>query len=426
MKKCIIFLLAVCLLLGGCSAVTPAASKVAKPPASEPQAEYYAPYYPDPSLSRLQAEVTYRSDAYATLGRLNNRYGGWAQGLYETVTASDLALCSLSAPNLQWIRMAFSLGEGQPTEVFTLYENNLMVVEHPSVGKQSCTVPAGTYTAVLTYLDAVRQEQSRYFTLSPQYNDDDGYHPACYTLYNKKGKAVVSKQTAAVTPTVELVGEGLVRVTDPDGTRLYEPYTGRKSVLSAGPTDLWGDRWAVCDGQGVYVYTLFGTTPLCRVYVTATADNPSPVQSLTFSDDGASLHVVVRNAAGSLYDRTLTVQEEIDGGVLRILGDWRQQLTAATEMEEQTFAYNVLKKLRHKEQELGFLLSGSLLGHLQVGQTDYLLCELGHWVTAEDGSVSHYETAGHLMVPSGQYAGYVAVLTDNELSWDTNDDWFKK
>jgi hypothetical protein len=171
---------------------------------------------------------------------------------------------------------------------------------------------------------------------------------------------------------------------------------------------------------------LFGTTPLCRLYVASTEDNASPVQSLTFSDGGDRLHVVVRNAAGTLYDRTLTVQEEIDGGWLRMLGDWRQELTAVTEMEEQTFAYNVLEKLHHKEKELGFPLSGALLGHLQVGQTDYLLCELGHWATNAEGVISHYEQVGYLMVPSGQYAAYAATVEDNELSWDTADDWFKK
>lgn len=428
MKKWIFLLLTLCVLLSGCAAVmeptTPA--KVAKPPAPEPAAEYYVPHFADPTLRQFRADVTYRSDAYPTLGRLNNLYLGWAQGLYETITATDLALTTLSAPNLQWIRMAFSLGDGQQAEVFTLYENNLVVTEHPTRGKSSATAPAGTYTAVLTYLDTVRQEQSRYFSLSPQYNNDDGYHPASYTLYDAKGKVVVSKKTATVTPMVEMVGEGLVRVTDPDGTRVYEPYTGRKSVVSSGPTDLFGDRLAVSDGEGVYVHSLFGTTPLCRLYVTATAENPTPVQSLVFSDDGESLHVVVRNAAGTLYDRTFGVQEEIDGGTLRILGDWRQTLTAVTEVEEQTVAYNILKKLRHKEAELGFLLSGTLMGHLQMGQTDYLLCELGHWVTDESGALSHYETVGWVMVPSGLYAAYDAVLTDNELSWDTQNNWFKK
>ena len=425
MKKCIGLLLALCLLLGGCRLPLPThtPAKVAKPPAPEAPAEYYVPFYTDPSHRHLRADVTYRSDAYSTLGRLNNLYGGWAQGLYEKVATDTLCLSTLSAPDLQWIRRAFSVGATEQTEVFTLYENNLVVTEHPVEGKRSCTAPAGTYAAVLAYLDEIRQEQSRYFALSPEHNDDNGYHEASYTLYNAKGKAVVSKKTAAVTPTVELVGEGLVRVTDPDGTRLYEPYTGRKSVVSEGPTDLWGDHFAVSDGKGIYVHSLFGTKPLCRIYV---AEGITAVSRLRFSADGESLHITVRNAAGSLYDRTLSVQEEIDGAVCRVLGDWRSALVPATEKEEQTTAYDILKKLRHKEKELGFLFSGTLLGHLQVGQTDYLLCELGHWVTDDAGGVAAYETVGYLMVPADLSAGYVAILEDNELSWDTDDDWFKK
>ena len=424
MKKCILLLAVLCLLLGGCQLpTTQQPSKVAKPPAPEPEAEYYTPHYADPSLRSLQADVTYRSDAYTTLGRLNNLYGGWAQGLYETITAHPLTLSKLSAPNLQWIRMAFFADAGDQTEVFTLYENNLLVVEHPTTGKHSCTLPAGTYAAVLAYLDGVRQEQSRYFALSPEHNDNDGYHEASYTLYNEKGKAVVNKKTANLTPTVELVGEGLVRVTDLDGTRLYEPYSGRKSVVSKGPTDLWGDRFAVSDDEGVYIYSLFGTQPLCRIYV---AQGVTTVSRLRFSADGASLHIAVRNAAGTRYDRTVAVQEEIDGGTMRLLGDWRESLTPATEKEEQITAYNILKKLRHKEKELGYLFSGTLLGHLQMGDTDYLLCEVGQWMTDTDGTVSQYELVGYLMVPVDLYAGYAATVEDNELRWDTDDDWFKK
>ena len=422
MKKCIVLWLTLCLLLGGCSLPLPTqqSSQAAKAPAPEPPPEYYTTYYADPSLRSLQADVTYRSDAYTTLGRLNNLYGGWAQGLYELLTAQPLPLSKLSAPNLGWIRMAFSTGEGEQTEVFTLYENNLLVTEHPKAGKRSCTVSAGTYATVLAYLDGVRQEQRRYFSLSPQHNNDEGYHEASYTLYNAKGKAVVNKKTAAVTPTVEMVGEGLVRVTDSDGTRLYEPYTGRKSVVSQGPTDLFGDRLAVTDGHGAAIYALFGTKPSYRLY---TAD---AVESLRFSADGESLHIRVRNAVGTRYDRTVSVQEEIDSGVVRLLGEWREMLTPATEKEEQTDAYNILKKLRHKEAEFGFYLSGTLVGRLQIEDTDYFLCELGHWATDESGAVSHYEVVTYLMVPTDLRVGYVATSEDNELSWDTQNDWFRK
>ena len=131
---------------------------------------------------------------------------------------------------------------------------------------------------------------------------------------------------------------------------------------------------------------------------------------------------------GAKAQTVFTVNYSVDGGeAVEARSYTASQLEAlATEVEEQTIAYNILKKLRHKEAELGFLLSGTLMGHLQMGQTDYLLCELGHWVTDESGALSHYEAVGWVMVPSGLYAAYDAVLTDNELSWDTQNNWFKK
>lgn len=424
MKKCISLLLVLCLLLCGCGA--PPSAPAEKPAAATPTVAY-TPYYTDPALRGLQADVVYSSDAYTQLGRLNNLYGGQAMGLYEALGVADLQVSQLPIPDAGWVQVSLSTRAGERTEVFTLYENNLVAVSHPTEGDVRCTAAPGTYERVLAYLAEVATEQSRYFALSDEHNADDGYHEASYTLYNEKGKAVVSQKTGSDTAIVELVGaDGLVRVTDTDGTRLYAPHAGRQSVLSKGPTDVCGDRLAVSDGQGVYIHTLFGKTPLCRIYVAATADNPDPVQGLDFSADGSELHILVRNAAGSLYDSTVSVQAEIDGGYMRMLGDWRECLTPATEKEEQLTAYDILKKLRYKEKELGFLFSGTLLGHLQVGETDYLLCELGHWATNEDGGVAEYETVGFLMVPASLSAGYAAQVEDNELSWNTDDNWFKK
>ena len=187
-----------------------------------------------------------------------------------------------------------------------------------------------------------------------------------------------------------------------------------------------GERLSVSDPQGVSVYPLFGSTPLCRVYVAATEDNPSPVLGLDFSADGESLHILVRNAAGSLYDRTIGVQEEIDGSVCRILGDWRATLTPATEKEEQITAYNILKKLRHREKGQGYYFSGILTGHLTVGGKDHFLCELGHWIADEEGGVTEYALIGYILVPTDLSAGYAVQLEDNEIRWDTADNWFKK
>ena len=434
MKKVAAFWLALCLLLGGCavSIAPPAAgtpnkpNNVARPPAPEEPATEYLPYYADPSVRGLRADVTYRGDTIPTLGRLNNLYGGWAQGLYETVTAQTLTVSRLSAPDLQWIRMVFSSDTGKAVEIFTLYENNVVVTEHPTEGKRSCTVPAGTYAAVAAYLDTVRQEQSRYFSLSPEHNDADGYHEAAYTLYDKEGKVLMEKQTAHQLAVLEMVGEGLVRVTDSDSTCIYQPHSGKQSVVAYKATDLYGDRLAVVDEKGVCVYPVFSDKALCRIFVVATEANPHPVEGVRFSADGTELHLLLRNAAGTAYDRTVVVQEEIETGVVRVLGEWQDLLIPATEKEEQTLAYNVLKKLRYKEQELGYMLSAILQGHLRMDNTDYLLCELGHWLTDENGNVLRYEVLGHLMVSDGLYVAFEATVSDNELSWDTDKDWFLK
>ncbi len=423
MKKCIPMLLSLCLLLCGCLG-QPTVS-VDRPAPATP-AVTYTPYYADPALRGLRADVIYSSDAYTRLGRMNNLYRDWARGLYAALGADALAVSQLPVPDMRWVKIAFSTDAGESAEIFTLYENNLVVAEHPTDGTRRLTAAPGTYEAVLAYLDGVATEQGKYFALSDEHTDDDGYHQASYTLYDAKGKATVSKKTAADTAVLEMVGEGLVRVTDPDGTRLYAPHEGKRSVVSTGPTDICGDRWAVSDRGCVAVYALFGTQPLCRIYVAAAADNDAPVQGLDFSADGAELHILVRNASDSLYDRTVSLSQEIDGGEMRMLGDWRGVMTPATEKEEQTTAYNILKKIRHKEKELGLSLSATLQGHLQVGDTDYILCELGHWATDEDGAVTQYETVGYLMVPSGMYAGYAVQLSDNELAWDTEDNWFKK
>ena len=419
MKKCIPWLATLCLLLSGCGA--PPSAPAEKPAAATPFS-YYEPYYADAALDGLQADVIYSSDAYTRLGRLNNRYLDWAQGVYDTLGVAELELTQLTAPDLRFVRVAFSTAAGEGVETFTLYENNFVLAEHPKDGARRCVTAPGTYEAVLAYLDGVADEQSRYFSMSDEHTDEDGYHEASYTLYNDKGKAVVRKKTASDTATVEMVGEELVRVTDPDGTRVYAPHAGKQSVLSCGATALWGDRLAVTDADGVAIYTTFGTQPLCRIYVAAGAT----VQGLDFSADGESLHILVRNAEGSFYDRTLTVQEEIDGSICRMLGDWRSTLTPATEKEEQITAYNILKKLRHKEKELGYYFSGILTGHLSVRGKDYFLCEIGHWTTAEDGTAAQYEVVGHLLVPADLSVGYAVKMEEDELRWDTKDNWFKK
>ena len=167
--------------------------------------------------------MTYSSDAYTRLGRLNNTYLDWAQGVYDTLGVAKLERTQLAAPDLRFVCVAFSTAAGEGVETFTLYENNFVLAEHPKDGVRRCVTAPGTYEAVLAYLDGVAAAQGRYFSLSDEHTDEDGYHEASYTLYNEKGKAVVRKKTAADTAIVEMVGEELVRVTDPDGTRVYAP-----------------------------------------------------------------------------------------------------------------------------------------------------------------------------------------------------------
>lgn len=423
MKPYFIVALALCLLLSGCG---PQPAAPTEQSAATVPTETYTPYHMDAAARGLQVDVTYRSDAYPLLGRLNNRYGGQAQALYDTLGVSQLKLSQLPVPNGAWVRMAFSTVGGTGEETFTLYDNNLVVTHHPVKGERRCTAAPGTYERVLAYLEQVQTDQSRFVTYEAEGLGEDGYHTAGYVLYDKKGKVAHRVSTDTRLPTVELVGEGLVRVTVEDTTRLYDAATGRSITLPTTMVDVAGDRMAVAQGHEITVRRLFGTTPLCRLYVATTEDNPQPVQSLALSPEGDTLHVVVHNAAGTLYDRTVTVDREVEGSTLRILGDWREALTPATEKEGQTTAYTILKKLRHKEKELGFLFSGTLLGHLQVGKTEYLLCELGHWSADTQGGTTQYETVGYLMVPASLSAGYEAVLEDNEIAWDTAKNWFKK
>ena len=195
MKKCIPLLLVLCLLLSGClEQPTPSVEK----PAAATPTEYYTPYYADSALRSLQADVVYSSDAYVQVGRLNNLYGDGAKTLYDTLDVSNLSLSQLPVPDTGWVRLSFSTAAGEKEEIFTLYENNLVVATHPTKGERRCVAAGGTYEAVLAYLDTVAKEQSRYFSVSDEHTDDT-YHPASYALYNAKGKAVVTKETADTT-----------------------------------------------------------------------------------------------------------------------------------------------------------------------------------------------------------------------------------
>lgn len=165
---------------------------------------------------------------------------------------------------------------------------------------------------------------------------------------------------------------------------------------------------------------------LCLLLCGCTAPTPPVSHAVASSSVSAvSTTTTVTTTAVTTVTTAVPLLRQ-EGTLWRLQGEWRRLLTPATEKEEQVTAYDILKKLRHKEKELGFLFSGTLLGHLQVEETEYLLCELGHWTTDADGGVAEYETVAHLMVPADLSAGYVAQVTDEELRWDTADNWFKK
>lgn len=416
MKKCIALCVALGLLLCGCG--TPPAVTPPPPP------EYYTPYYADAALRDLQADAT---DSSATRwGRLNNRYAAQAQRLYEALGVDQWVLSRLPVPDTGWVRIAFSAVGMEKEERFTVYENDLVVAVHPNGNEQRCTAVPGTYAAVVAYLEQVAAEQGRYFSLTEERTDADGHHAAAYTLYDAEGQSVIRKETGSVPATVELMGEGLVRVTDAEGTRLYAPHAARQSVLSKGPAALWDERWAVSDGNRVEVYPLFGTKPLCRLYLAAPADCPALVQRVDFAADGGALQVVTQDAEGTLYDHTVSLPAESDGAMVRMVGDWRRAMTPATEKEEQVIAYNALKKLRHKEKEAGYSFSAILTGHLTIEQKDHVLCELGHWLVDDNGNVSEYEPLYYLLLPVDLSAAYPVEMAEDELRWNTKENWFKK
>ena len=112
---------------------------------------------------------------------------------------------------------------------------------------------------------------------------------------------------------------------------------------------------------------------------------------------------------------------EEEGSRRRITGDWRCLLAPATEKEEQVDGYAILKKLRHKENQYGYVFSATLEGRLTVGEHTWYLCEIGHWVAA-DGD-RRYEPVTWLMVPTDLSAGYAAQVGDT-LTWDIADIWF--
>ena len=111
-----------------------------------------------------------------------------------------------------------------------------------------------------------------------------------------------------------------------------------------------------------------------------------------------------------------------EGTGYRVTGDWQTLLAPVTEQEQQNDGYAILKKLRHKEKQYGYVFSATLAGRLTAGESAWYLCEVGHW-TLQEGD-RRYETVAVLVVPTDLSAGYPAQ-TEGDLTWDTAVNWFK-
>lgn len=412
MKRIFPLWLALCLLLCGCgeAAVTPAAKPTAPPVA-------FTPHYSDYAARGMTATVQSAGAGLPALGMLNNLYQDQAKAVYEILNPTAFYESYLSLPEgTPYIQVVFRPYSDPEGETYTIYENDLVLAHHPSADRQVCTAPAGTYNRLHKHLTAVQKKQRAYFTL-----DFSAQEQNSYTLYHR-GKKWLTQRTGAETATLDLVKAGVVRVTEGTKTYFCDTAARRKSAAYNGLTDLYGDRLAVAEKAGVSLYTLFDSRPDARVYV-AGKKQQIRVQGMAFSENGKQLHVVC--AVGeAVYDRTFKVATLLKGKIRYMMGDWEAAGGHVTEDIAQSVGYRSLKKLRHKEAELGYNLSAIPLYKYDLDGVTYYLTELGHWTVK--GGQRTYAVDGYLMVRRDLSAGYKATLSEDELSWNTDKDWFKQ
>lgn len=410
MKKFWILWLTVCLLLTGCGGgETPTEAEPTAPP------EPFSPHYSDYADRGMTATVQSGTTRLKAMGMLNNLYEGQAAAVYETLNPAGFYKSWLKAPeDSAFVQITFRPYSDQNGETYTLYENDLAVVKHPSAGKQVCTAPAGTYAQVLAHLTGVQKEQERYFSLTHR---DEAV--AGYTIRYAGGKTR-SVDTGTDLPQVDMVGKGLVRVLHRSTTRLYDTAKGREMTLDAATTDVGGGYVAAAEKACVALYPLFSKTAAARVWVAAGEEGFS-VQGMAFSEEETQLHLIC--AVGeSVYDRTFKLSTLKKGKTQYLVGDWEAGGGYVTEDVAQSIGYKSLKKLRHKEQELGYVLSALVLYRYDLGGVTYYLTELGHWTG--DGSDRTYATDGYLMVRRDLTAGYEATPGEDGLTWHTEKNWF--
>lgn len=417
MKRYVAAVTALCLLLTACGGGgTTADTAMPAPTSTAPVAKPVATYYSDYSVRSMRLSVTSGTDELDRMWDLNNVYQQQAFSVYQTLNVAGFQESYLDAPaGTPWVQLTFRPHSDLNTqgETFTLYENDLVVVEHPAAGTKTYTAAAGTYYQTVARLNTLRQEQTRYVTLHPY---DTNERTAGYTIHYANGKSRFHA-TGTDLPYVDMVADGVVRVEFRQNFTFYNVKTGKESTVSGLCTDVSGDTVAVADRDGIELYPLFSRHVMARVYA-----EPDAVCGLSFTEDGTALHVVCARGEDAVWDRTIPM-EELKGSKAFYLGGW-QSAPDATEKEQQNIGYNLLKKLRHKEKELGHTLSSLPEKRLELGGKVYYLTEIGYWEKVE-GKMT-YTPVVHLMVNESLTVAYEADPQDNELTWDTAKNWMKK
>ena len=301
MKKCIILLLALCLFLtacggdGGETAPTTTTTTAGKPATT---------YYSDYAVRSMRLAVTSGTDELDRMWDLNNLYQQQAYSVYQTLNVPSYQQSYLSAPTgTPWVKLKFRPHSDLNTqgETYTVYENDLVVVEHPATGEKTYTAAAGTYYQTVARLNALRQEQARYVTLKG-YDTTDA--AAGYTVHYANGKSQFHA-TGTDLPRVDMVAEGILRVEFRQTFTFYNVKTGKESTVTGLCTDVAGDTVAVATRDGIELYPLFSRTVSARVY----AETDS-ICGLSFTEDGTGLHVVcARGDNDAVWDRTIPLAE---------------------------------------------------------------------------------------------------------------------
>ena len=156
MKKCLYIVLCLCLLLTACGGVEDTSEPQKTTAAPDP----FDPFYSDYGVRSMRVRVVSGTDELDRMVDINNLYDHQALSLYQTLNTAAYRESYLSAPGgTPWVRMTFRPHSelNAAGETYTLYENDLVVVEHPTTGEQAYTAAPGTYYQTVTRLNALRE-----------------------------------------------------------------------------------------------------------------------------------------------------------------------------------------------------------------------------------------------------------------------------